>query len=78
MESVSTGVKCAVCCRLTCGCDDGGVMQLNVKAVRKILRDAYKILKELPNVNRVPLESPEVCVTVVSGVVLTLRSKSTR
>lgn len=43
-----------------------GVMQLSVKTVRKVLRDAYKHLKELPNINRVPLNSTEESVIVVS------------
>lgn len=34
--------------------------------MRKILRDAYKHLKGLGNINRVPLNSPEEHVTVVS------------
>ena len=42
------------------------MIQLSVKTVRKILRDAYKHLKELTNINRVPLNTPEDTVTVVS------------
>lgn len=46
-------------CRLSFG-------QLSTKTVRKILRDAYKHLKSLGNINRVPLNSGEETVTVVS------------
>ncbi|CAN0153389.1 unnamed protein product, partial [Laminaria digitata] len=42
--------------------------QLSVKTVRKILRDAYKHLKELSNINRVPLDTPEDTVTVVGDI----------
>ncbi len=41
-------------------------LQLSTKTVRKILRDAYKHLKSLGNINRVPLNSSEESVTVVS------------
>ena len=51
------------------------MQQLSVKAVRKILRDAYKILKELPNIHRVPLNTPEETVTVVSTI-LSSRTKN--
>ena len=34
--------------------------------MRKILRDAYKHLKSLGNINKVPLNSTEEKVTVVS------------
>ena len=40
---------------------------MSTKTVRKILRDAYKHLKSLGNINRVPLNSKEDKVTVVSA-----------
>lgn len=46
----------------------GAFVQLSVKTVRKILRDAYKHLKELSNINRVPLDTPEDTVTVVRNL----------
>ncbi|CAM9762722.1 unnamed protein product, partial [Ectocarpus sp. 13 AM-2016] len=42
--------------------ESGG--QLSTKTVRKILRDAYKHLKGLGNINKVPLNSTEESVTV--------------
>eukprot|EP00903_Cladosiphon_okamuranus_P008563 g8217.t1 len=46
--------------------ESGG--QLSTKTVRKILRDAYKHLKSLGNINRVPLNSKEEKVTVVGDI----------
>ncbi|CAN0362006.1 unnamed protein product, partial [Ectocarpus sp. 13 AM-2016] len=42
--------------------------QLSTKTVRKILRDAYKHLKGLGNINKVPLNSTEESVTVVGDI----------
>ncbi|CAB1103637.1 unnamed protein product [Ectocarpus sp. CCAP 1310/34] len=46
--------------------ESGG--QLSTKTVRKILRDAYKHLKGLGNINKVPLNSTEESVTVVGDI----------
>lgn len=46
--------------------ENGG--KLSIKTVRKVLRDAYKILKELPNINRVPMSTPQDTVTVVGDL----------
>lgn len=46
--------------------------------MRKVLRDAYKILKELPNINRVPLNSPEDTVTVVGELKWRLFGNTTK
>ncbi|CAM9845367.1 unnamed protein product [Ectocarpus fasciculatus] len=46
--------------------ESGG--QLSTKTVRKILRDAYKHLKGLGNINKVPLNTTEDHVTVVGDI----------
>lgn len=51
------------------------MVQLSTKTVRKILRDAYKHLKSLGNINKVPLNSTEESVTVVSAGEAMLRGQ---
>ncbi|CAN0381988.1 unnamed protein product, partial [Phaeothamnion confervicola] len=42
--------------------------KLSVKSLRRVLRDAYKLLKELPAVVRLPLRGPDETVTVVGDL----------